>query len=143
MPQKKYDAFKHASHNLKAHNVLKKAEEFPDWEVTTAFYSCLKFFEGSLFPCEYQHPTKDEKVEYKSYNEYRSAFNRFVGGNPHDAMKFFVKNNTDEDTWLSYKELYDTCHDSRYKNYVIHPEDLKIAQNSLATIKAYCIENQK
>jgi len=143
MSQKKYDAFKHASHNLNAHNTLKAKSVFPDWEVTTAFYTSLKFFEGALFPFEYPHPTKDEKSEYKSYNDYRSTYNRFVGGTPHEAMKFFVKNNTDEEIWLSYKELYDTCHDSRYKNYIVDPEDLKIALEALETIKKYCVENQK
>lgn len=143
MSQKKYDAFEHASHNLSAHEILKTSGGFSDWEVTTAFYASLKFFEGALFPYEYPHPTKDEKVEYASYNDYRSAYNRFVGGTPHKAMKFFVQNNTDEDTWLSYKELYDICHDSRYKNYIINPEDLKIAQDALEVIRLYCIANQK
>lgn len=49
MAQKKYNAFDHASHNLKVHNYIKQSTEFPDWEITTAFYCSLKFFEGSLF----------------------------------------------------------------------------------------------
>ena len=79
MAQKKYDAFDHASHNLKAHNFIKESAEFPDWEITTAFYCSLKFFEGSLFPDSYLHPGKEdegEKRDFISYNEYKQVFSR-------------------------------------------------------------------
>lgn len=138
-----YSPFDHASHNLKAHNVLKTDGNFPDWEVTTAFYASLKFFEGALFPSDYKHPNSGESTEYKTYNDYRSVYNRFINGTPHDAMKYFVKQNTNEDTWLSYKELYDICHHSRYKNYCVDEESLIIAQEALEDIRQYCIENQK
>jgi len=143
MSKKKYNPFDHASHNLQVHNLLKENGKFPDWEVTTAFYASLKFFEGALFPEEYKHPKNEKLVEFKSYNDYRSSFNRFVGGTPHDAMKHFVKNNTDEDIWIVYKELYGVCHDSRYKNYSISKNDLQIAREGLESIKSYCIKNQK
>lgn len=144
MPPTKYDAFDHASHNLKAHNYIKKAGEFPDWEITTAFYCALKFFEGSLFPNTYLHPGKEsenEEREFKSYNEYKQIFTRFCGGTPHDAMKNFVRYNTSEKVWRSYSDLYDLCHNSRYKNYQVKEEDLKIARESLEAIKSYCQEN--
>lgn len=146
MGQKKYNAFDHASHNLNAHNLLKKSNDFPDWEITTAFYASLKFFEGSLFPDEYLHPgkeDKDEKREFKTYNEYKQVFSRFCQGTPHDTMKRFVQYNTTEVIWTSYKELYDVCHNSRYKNYQIEPQDLEIAQESLETIRIYCTNNLK
>ena len=139
----KYSAFDHAGHNLKAHNVLKKEGGFYDWEVTTAFYASLKFLEGALFPCNYKHPHTQEQTEFNTYNDYRSVYNRFIGGTPHDGMKYFVKHNTTEEIWLNYKELYDICHDSRYKNYKIVDADLAIALEALQEIKAYCIENQK
>jgi len=89
--------------------------------------------------------TKAQKIKnlQNSYNDYRSIYNRFVGGSPHDAMKYFVKNNTQEDIWIVYKEIYDVCHDSRYKNYHITDEDLKIAQEALESIRRYCVENQQ
>lgn len=144
MPQKKYDAFEHASHNLKAHNYLKKSTEFPDWEITTVFYCSLKFFEGSLFPNTYLHPGKEEdevKREFNSYNEYKQVFHRFCKGNPHDIMKRFVKYNTNDDVWSSYNDLYDVCHNSRYKNYMVAPLDLEMAKKSLDLIKNYCNAN--
>ena len=143
--QNKYCAFQHASHNLNAHNFIKKEGKFNDWEVTTAFYASLKFFEGCLFPESYNHPdiSKQKTVEFESYNSYRTMFNRFVRGTPHEAMKHFVKNNTNEDIWFSYRELYDVCHHSRYKNYIIKSEDLIIAQESLEEIRLYCNNNIK
>ncbi|MGY5847135.1 hypothetical protein ACW6QP_06915 [Salegentibacter sp. HM20] len=146
MGQKKYDPFDHASHNLKAHNYIKKSGEFPDWEITTAFYCSLKFFEGSLFPSIYLQPGKEEENierEFKSYNEYKQVFSRFCQGTPHDIMKRFVKYNTTEEIWRSYSDLYDICHNSRYKNYHIEPESLEIAKESLDAIKQYCNDNLK
>ncbi|WP_091607412.1 hypothetical protein [Maribacter dokdonensis] len=140
--KKKYSAFDHASHNLDVHNLLKDNGHFFDWEVTTAFYAALKFFEGSLFPGYFKHPDSQKTTEYKTYNDYRSVYNRFIGGTPHDAMKYFVKHNTNSDVWLNYKELYEVCHVSRYKNYLIEEDELEIARESLEEIRVYCIENQ-
>ncbi len=146
MAQKKYNAFDHASHNLKAHNYIKESTQFPDWEITTAFYCSLKFFEGSLFPDTYLHPCKEDEEKNKffaSYNEYKQVFSRFCQGTPHDIMKRFVKFNTTRIIWNSYNDLYDLCHNSRYKNYQIDPRDLEIARESLECIRVYCTENLK
>lgn len=142
MGKKNYSAYDHASHNLKAHNFLKESGEFKDWEVTTAFYSSMKFFEGCLFPNDYPHPKTGEKIEFNSYNDYKSIFNRFIGGTPHESMKFFVEKNTNDEIWVSYKSLYDICHSSRYKNYMIEDGNLEIARESLEEIRQYCLENQ-
>jgi len=146
MAQKKYSAFAHASHNLKAHNYIKRSAEFPDWEITTAFYCALKFFEGSLFPDTYLAPGKEgqgEKREFGSYNEYKSLFSRFCSGTPHDVMKRFVKHNTTVDIWRSYIDLYDLFHNSRYKNYQIDSRELEMARESLEAIRAYCSASLK
>lgn len=146
MAQKRYNAFDHASHNLLAHNFIKESSKFPDWEITTAFYCSLKFFEGSLFPDSYLHPGKEdegEKRDFKSYNEYKQVFSRFCQGTPHDVMKKFVKYNTTTEIWNSYNDLYDLCHNSRYKNYRIDPRDLEIARASLESIRKYCSDNLK
>ena len=146
MDQKMYNAFHHASHNLKAHNYLKESSKFPDWEITTAFYTSLKFFEGSLFPGSYLMPGKEDAAQYlefKNYNEYKRIFHKFCRGTPHDIMKRFVQYNTTEDIWRSYSDLYDLCHNSRYKNYRVDLLDLKIARESLDLIKNYCTENLK
>lgn len=146
MAQKKYNAFDHASHNLKAYNYIKQSTDFPDWEITTAFYCSLKFFEGSLFPGTYFHPGKEEdgeKRDFSSYNEYKQVFSRFCQGTPHDIMKTFVKHNTTIEIWNSYNDLYDLCHNSRYKNYQIDPRDLIMARESLESIRTYCTDNLK
>lgn len=146
MTQIKYNAFEHASHNLKVHNYLKEVGDYPDWEITTAFYTSLKFFEGSLFPDTYLQPGKEDTgvvKEFQSFNEYKKLFHRFCNGTPHDIMKRFVQYNTTDELWRCYNDLYEICHNSRYKNYKIDPSDLKIATDSLETVKKYCIENQK
>ncbi|UZO81680.1 hypothetical protein NBT05_04215 [Aquimarina sp. ERC-38] len=143
MAARKYNPFDHATHNLNAHKFIKSNGNFKDWEVTTAFYTALKFFEGSLFPNQYVHPDLSKKLEFESYNEYRRTFNQFIGGTPHEAMKFFVEHNTTQEIWYSYKELYDICHFSRYKNYQIDKEELEIVYTSLEAICQYCIQNQQ
>lgn len=146
MEQKQYNAFEHASHNLKAHEYIKKSEDFSDWQITTAFYCSLKFLEGSLFPNNYYIPSKEEEKdlkEFKNFNEYKHLFNKFCSGTPHDVMKRFVRFNTNEDISSSYIDLYDICHTSRYKNYRIEKDALEMALNSLQCIKEYCIENLK
>lgn len=146
MAQRKYNAFDHASHNLKAHNYIKDSTDFPDWEITTAFYCSLKFFEGSLFPGTYLHPGKEDdgtKREFSSYNDYKKVFSRFCQGTPHDIMKMFVKFNTTIEIWNSNNDLYELCHNSRYKNYKIDPRDLTIARDSLESIRKYCTHNLK
>ena len=146
MAKKKYDAFNHASHNLDAHKYIKASNDYDDWQITTAFYSALKFFEGCLFPDTYLFPGKEnqeELKEFQTYNEYKGFFGRFCQGTPHDSMKRFVKNNTTTEIWNCYNDLYDLSHNSRYKNYVIEPEELQIAFDSLESIRLYCIENQK
>lgn len=65
MQNKKYNSFDHASHNLKVNTYLRDNGDFPDWEITTAFYTSLKFIEGSLFPFNYQHPTE---IDYYTFN---------------------------------------------------------------------------
>lgn len=143
MARKKYNPFDHASHNLKTHNFLKESGDFPDWEITTAFYTSLKFIEGALFPHEYKHPNTEEITEFQTYNKYKSTYGRFKSGSPHDVMKFFVKKNLDENIWISYEDLYSICHSSRYKNYNVEVEELKIAAEALEEIRTYCIANQK
>lgn len=145
MSLKKYNAFDHATHNLNAHHHIgKAAQKFSDWEITTAFYASLKFFEGSLFPCVHQHPSQNKESDhFDTYNDYKRAYNRFVGGTPHDCMKHFVKYNTPDEIWIHYEELYDVCYNSRHKNYQIDPKDLQIAKTSLEAIRQYCIKNQK
>ncbi len=142
--KKKYSPFDHATHNLKAHELLKKSEiKFSDWEVTTAFYASLKFIEGSLFPDTFKHPKEDEQRHYESYNDYKGEYNRFVGGTPHSCMKYFVNQNTPANIQTFYSEIYDVCHNARYKNYQVKEGDLKIAKDALESIRIYCVENQK
>lgn len=138
-----YDTFNHASHNLKNHSFLKEKGGCDDWVITTAFYSALKFIEGSLFPFAYKHPKTKELTDFKSYNNYKSTYNRFKSDTPHSIMRSFVKENTNQDIHTSYEVLYNECHNSRYKNYQIEEEILVIVYEALEEIKLFCIENQK
>lgn len=56
-------------------------------------------------------------MEKKEILAHIMSISRYFQGTPHDIMKTFVKHNTTMEIWNSYNDLYDLCHNSRYKNY--------------------------
>lgn len=144
MSQEKYSPFNHATSNLKVHQLIKESNEFADWQVTTAFYTSLKFIEGCLFPGTYKDPANGEARDFEKYIDYKGLYNRTMRphASPHKIMKDFVENNLEEISG-DYHDLYEICHTARYKNYKISDELLKLSLEALESIKLYCLDNQK
>ena len=125
----------HAEHNEKLCRIIQALpDDYNDWVVTTAFYSCIHFVEHKLFPLTINGTT------YKNFNSYYRAF--FVNTNnslsKHEAKIELVE------TYLvtvssNYRWLFDACMNARYRNYIVSDMHATIAVQTMTLIKKACI----
>ena len=125
----------HAEHNEKLCLIIQALpDNYNDWVVTTAFYSCIHFVEHKLFPLDING------VIYKNFNSYYHAF--FVNTNnslsKHEAKIELVE------TYLvkvssNYRWLFDACMNARYRNYIVSNMHATISVQTMALIKKACI----
>jgi hypothetical protein len=125
----------HAKHNEELCLLIKALpENYNDWVVTTAFYSCIHFVEHKLFPLTINN------VTYQNFNRYYSA--NFINTNnslsKHEAKIELVE------TYLvnvssNYRWLYDLCMTARYKNYIVSDMLADISIQTMQLIKKACI----
>ncbi len=123
----------HAAHNEAACDLLHKADDFPDWVITTAFYAAMHGVYEQLFPL------KEADITYPTFEAYYSRkFARMPAGdkpNKHDATVDLVRVHLPA-VASNYRLLKDSCFNARYRNYVVKPYEATIARNQLHTIKA-------
>ncbi|EKD25861.1 MAG: hypothetical protein ACD_79C01466G0005 [uncultured bacterium] len=101
----------HAEHNYSACMYLKQSKEFPDWIITTAFYSALHYFESLIFPY------KESSVEYKSTEEFfQNNKLKYKLENIHSARLHLVKTCYPEYK-NAYKDLLGISKTARYNDY--------------------------
>ena len=128
----------HAEHNEKLCLLIKalpqSPENYNDWVVTTAFYTCIHLVEHKLFPLEING------FNYKKFNNYYHSF--YVNTNnslsKHEAKIVLVE------TYLSnvssnYRWLFDACMNARYINYIVPNTIATIAVQTMEIIKKACI----
>lgn len=125
----------HAEHNKKLCLIIQSLpDNYNDWVVTTAFYSCIHFVEHKLFPLTVNG------VTYKNFNTYYHAF--FVSTNnslsKHEAKIELVE------TYLvtvssNYRWLFDACMNARYRNYIVSNMHATIAVQTMEIVKKACI----
>lgn len=127
----------HALNNEKACNYLKESGAFPDWVITTAFYSALQFVKYKGFPIIIDGDTfntfDEYMADYKRKNEY--------GTSPHVVIKKFLTKHFRKIS-SPYIELFDSCFNARYVDYDIRAKELNTAINNLAEIKKFCNTNK-
>ena len=123
----------HALHNEKVCNLLLKNGDFPDWVVTTAFYSALHYAQFASFP----YNTGKE-----TFNSFDNYYNRHFNGVPNKPSKHQATINLvyaifGDDAGYLYKWLHDTCRTSRYHKYKIPPALADLAKEKLIELKEY------
>jgi hypothetical protein len=119
----------HALHNEEVCNFLHASKSYPDWTVTTAFYSALHFVNYEMFPL---HSLGDD---FQNFEEYFTArcLNKRV--NKHEATALLVGKNL-KSCFSRYSWLKDMCMTARYSDYKIDPTSAELAVENLAFIKS-------
>ena len=123
----------HAAHNEAASDVLHSSGAFPDWVITTAFYSAMHLVYERLFPIQADGTTYPNFEAYYAQKYARKA----APDKPtkHDATVDLVKAHLPA-VASNYRLLKDSCHNARYRNYKVKPYEAATARNQLHSIKA-------
>lgn len=121
----------HAKHNRKACDYLHEKGEFPDWVITTAFYSAMHFVYAAIFPFE------EVGVKYSNFQEYFNR-NKTTKDTQHSVTLDLVQKKFDPKIAAKYKQIKDCAHTARYQDYSHPPEVVKIIRLNLKSIEEYC-----
>lgn len=125
----------HAQHNEKACMRIDDLQDFPDWVITTAFYSAIHYIQFKIFPLT-DHNGKGIVI-YKSFVEYDKAENPIRTDSRHKVILKLVKKYCPQ-IEPEYRSLFDTCLTARYSNYKVIPDATVKAKEDLLIIKSYC-----
>lgn len=104
----------HARHNKKACDLLHENGGFPDWVITTAFYSAMHYSYSIIFPCIEDGQTYNDIEAYADDHKHHHTKH---GTTVHlVTVKFFA-------IAASYKLLKDAAHAARYHDFE-HPKEV-------------------
>lgn len=121
----------HAAHNESLCDLIHSTGKYPDWVVTTAYYSAIYYIDNQIFPL-----TVGQEPVYATFNQFLNR-NR-GGGKPHEIRLDLVNKHlpecTKDLTWL-----FETCDGARYNRYNgVTPEIATMARDALQRIKKVC-----
>lgn len=119
----------HALHNENACNFIHASKDFPDWVITTAFYSALHFVNYEMFPLDSLGTIFDNFEDYYSTR----CFGKNISKHEATALLVgrYMKNSRSRYRWL-----LDVCKTARYNNYNADPNHAQQAIDYLSFIKA-------
>lgn len=120
----------HAEHNESACDFLLKSGKYPDWVITTAFYSALHFVQHEIFPL------KEDGKDYLNFDIYYYKLSR-------TSKKFKSKHYITKELVSIYipsingyyRWLFDNCMNSRYKSYNVSKDEAERARDFLSKLK--------
>lgn len=87
---KSRERFNHAEHNEKACDLLALNKEFPDWTITTAFYSALHFVSYKIFPFTHKIDSK-QTMHFENLEQWQQ-FKSYTSTKRHELLKDLVAN---------------------------------------------------
>lgn len=128
---KKRIRLEHSYHNESVSNLLHFNGAFPDWVVTSAFYSALHFVSYHIFPLKIIHSDGSEKTLNK-LEDYKSYYNH--NGNKHTILSDLVFEHLPSIS-TDYDMLLDRCRIARYFNYKTNSVTANKALENLQNIK--------
>lgn len=85
---KSKDRFIHGEHNEKACDLLALQKEFPDWTITTAFYSALHFVSYKIFPFKHKIDT-NKTINIENLEQWQQ-FKSYTSTKRHELLKDLV-----------------------------------------------------
>ena len=103
-----------AKHNKRACEHIGKVTSFPDWMITTAFYSAIHYVDSRIFPIEIT--TKDGKrIQCSSLDIYYTLQKNISPDVPpkHEIRKKLAREKLDSDFQL-FQRLSDASSTARY-----------------------------
>lgn len=128
---KKGKRIRHALHNEELCSLINSTGKYPDWVITTAFYSAIHFVSFKIFPIREQSNT-GEHFEIKTLDEYHRFNNITV--NKHQALADLVYEYYPTIS-ADYDWLMDLCTKARYQNYQQTTQDAQRSIDLLGIIK--------
>jgi len=128
-----------AEHNEEVCKYLHKANKYPDWVISSAFYSAIHYIDCCLFPDAYTMPNGHTK-NCHSIDDYYNKSNQRI--KMHQIRMHLVEDNFDKIA-NSFKWLLEQSFQLRYRNYLASPDEAEIAIKYLKEIKDFFTENQK
>jgi hypothetical protein len=124
----------HAKHNFDACLHLNANGTFSDWVITTAYYSAIYYVCYTLFPEKYD--INGKLIQCQSFHDYYKKLGEDKS-DKHSVREDLVLEYL-PDIYTEYSTLREMCTTARYHNYKMHPEQVKIAIESLDKIKSFC-----
>lgn len=122
-------------HNEGAGSYLQRGKNWPDWEVTIAFYAAAQYIKGTLFPLHH-----NGKV-YSSWTDYL-ADGKTLGMSRHELLGHLCKTYLSEASVL-YRMLRDESNNCRYINYRVSSERASKCWEYFGLIKEVCMKEME
>lgn len=125
----------HAKHNESLCHYIDANGTFPDWTITTAFYSALHYVCYFIFPLEEDFGDGEEKetIIFKSVEEFKKI--NGLKDSKHQILSDLVSEMISPIS-PDYDRLRDLCQTARYHNYLIGNSKAQLAKRLLESIKA-------
>lgn len=120
-----------AEHNEAACDFLAAAQTWPDWVVTTAFYSALHYVRGFLFPLAVGDNT------YKHFDEYWERTRDEFRQDKHQRLCQLVFEHLPA-AYDAYRFLMNEARTARYNEYQTPASVAEAARRELATVREHC-----
>jgi uncharacterized protein (UPF0332 family) len=121
-----------AHHNLKACEYLYNATEYPDWVITTAFYSALHFVNAILFPLE------ESGTRYNNIDTYCQR-NKKNNESIHSITTALIRKYHPSIS-IKYADMKNASQAARYLDYKQPSIIVAKVKRNLEAIEKYCIE---
>lgn len=123
-----------ATHNKEACEFINSSGKFPDWVITTAFYSALHFLEAKALPFK-ARDASNNRITITHLSEYKTL--RGIDKSLHHARLVLLREREPQIA-TDYKRLFDLCHLARYVDHKTDQADADTAISLLNSIADYC-----
>lgn len=132
----------HGLHNEEVCNYL-QLKDFPDWRITTAFYSALQFVKYKIFPFELPG-IEGKKTPIEDIDDLLLYQKNNLSKHPdkHQLLADMVAKHCSEIS-EDYDWLLDMSKNARYVNYQQSKEVANRAQTLMVIIKKFCTKEVK
>lgn len=133
----------HAEHNEKVCSYLDSSNNFPDWVITTSFYSSLHYLRHRIFPFKVILDKKNPSVKIDTFDEFHSfesSQGRKLGR--HERFRCLVEKKCPVEIAACYSKLLDLSFSARYSEYNYDTSFAIDAKAKLKEIKEFCLPSK-